>query len=193
MGLVVDYGGPMLDKYYCVVTIGDDDPCRRHKIPHLWQLGAKKQYYSVIFSITAVTCNLDCRCVWSTLIKRVGCCWRDLACSLQSTVIAVVVASCNTTSGVIIATTMLSFRDCCSLLQCNVKFGWLLLYRCLLLAIWHKKCSRHRGIAIQHEKHARRCRFLRSTICISRWLVLTSLQYHMQIVAITPLWYNNMT
>ncbi len=28
-------------------------------IPHLWQFGAKKQYYSVIFSITAVTCNLD--------------------------------------------------------------------------------------------------------------------------------------
>ena len=47
-----------LDKYYCAVTIGDDDPCRRHKIPHLWQLGAKKQYYSVIFSITAVPCNL---------------------------------------------------------------------------------------------------------------------------------------
>ncbi len=35
MGLVVVYGGPMLDKYYCVVTIGDDDLCRRHKIPHL--------------------------------------------------------------------------------------------------------------------------------------------------------------
>ncbi len=61
MGLVVVYGGPTLDKYYCVVTrIGDDDPCRRHKIPHLWWLGAKKQYYSVVFNITAVTCNLAC-------------------------------------------------------------------------------------------------------------------------------------
>jgi hypothetical protein len=35
MGLVVVYGGPTLDKYFCVVTIGDDDPCRRYKIPHL--------------------------------------------------------------------------------------------------------------------------------------------------------------
>ncbi len=35
MGLVVVHGGPTLDKYYYVVTIGDDDPCRRHKIPHL--------------------------------------------------------------------------------------------------------------------------------------------------------------
>ncbi len=35
MGLVAVYGGPTLDKYYCVVTIGDDDPCRRHEIPHL--------------------------------------------------------------------------------------------------------------------------------------------------------------
>jgi hypothetical protein len=43
------------------VTISDDDPCRRHKIPHLWWLGAKKQYYSVILSITAVTCNLGPR------------------------------------------------------------------------------------------------------------------------------------
>ncbi len=62
MGLVAVYGGPTLDKYYCVVTIGDDDPCRQHKIPHLRQLDAKKQYYSVIFSIsiTAVTCNLAC-------------------------------------------------------------------------------------------------------------------------------------
>ncbi len=52
MGLVVVYWGPTLDKYYCVVTIGDNDPCCRHKIPHLWWLGAKKtvllyyiQYY----------------------------------------------------------------------------------------------------------------------------------------------------
>ncbi len=29
------YVFPTLDKYYCVVTIGDDDLCRRHKIPHL--------------------------------------------------------------------------------------------------------------------------------------------------------------
>ncbi len=58
MGLVVVYGGPTLDKYYCVVTIGDNDLCRWHIIPHFRQLGAKKQYYSVIFSITAVTCNL---------------------------------------------------------------------------------------------------------------------------------------
>jgi hypothetical protein len=29
------YGGPTLDKYCCVVTIGDDDPCCQHKIPHL--------------------------------------------------------------------------------------------------------------------------------------------------------------
>ncbi len=35
MGLVVVCGGPTLDKYYCVVTIGDDNPCHRHKIPHL--------------------------------------------------------------------------------------------------------------------------------------------------------------
>jgi hypothetical protein len=35
MGLVVVYGGPTLEKKYCVVTISDDDPCRRHKIPHL--------------------------------------------------------------------------------------------------------------------------------------------------------------
>ncbi len=59
MGLVLVYWGPTLDKYYCVVTIGDDDLCRRHKIPHWWRLGANKQYYSVIFSITAVMCNLD--------------------------------------------------------------------------------------------------------------------------------------
>ncbi len=26
---------PTLDKYYCVVTIGDNDPFSRHKIPHL--------------------------------------------------------------------------------------------------------------------------------------------------------------
>ena len=58
MGLVAVYGGPTLDKYYCVVTIGEDDLCRWHKIPHLWRLGTKKQYYSVIFSITAVMCNL---------------------------------------------------------------------------------------------------------------------------------------
>ncbi len=35
MGLVVVYGGPTLEKQYCVVTISDNDPCRRHKIPHL--------------------------------------------------------------------------------------------------------------------------------------------------------------
>jgi hypothetical protein len=35
MGLVVVYEGPMLEKYYCVVMISDDDPCRWHKIPHL--------------------------------------------------------------------------------------------------------------------------------------------------------------
>jgi hypothetical protein len=29
------YVVPTLDKYYCVVTIGDDDPCHRHKISHL--------------------------------------------------------------------------------------------------------------------------------------------------------------
>jgi hypothetical protein len=29
------YVVPKFDKYYCVVTIGDDDPCRQHKIPHL--------------------------------------------------------------------------------------------------------------------------------------------------------------
>jgi hypothetical protein len=29
------YVVPMLEKYYCVVTIGDDDSCRRHKTPHL--------------------------------------------------------------------------------------------------------------------------------------------------------------
>ncbi len=29
------YVVPTLDKYYCVVTIGDNDPCRRHKFPHL--------------------------------------------------------------------------------------------------------------------------------------------------------------
>jgi hypothetical protein len=26
---------PTLDKYYCVVMIGDNDPCCQHKIPHL--------------------------------------------------------------------------------------------------------------------------------------------------------------
>jgi hypothetical protein len=35
MGLVAFYGGPTLDKYYCVVTIGDDDPCHQHEIPYL--------------------------------------------------------------------------------------------------------------------------------------------------------------
>jgi hypothetical protein len=55
-GLV--YVVPTLDKYYCVVTIGDNDPCHRHEIPHLSRLGGQKQYYSVIFSINAVTCNL---------------------------------------------------------------------------------------------------------------------------------------
>ncbi len=35
MGLAAVNRGPTLDKYYCVVTIGDDDPCRRHEIPHL--------------------------------------------------------------------------------------------------------------------------------------------------------------
>ncbi len=35
MGLVAVYGGPTLEKYYCVVRINDDDPCRWHKIPHL--------------------------------------------------------------------------------------------------------------------------------------------------------------
>ena len=35
MGLIVVYGGPTLDKYYGVVTIGDNDPCRRHKNPSL--------------------------------------------------------------------------------------------------------------------------------------------------------------
>ena len=49
---------PTLDKYYCEVTIGDNNLCCRQKIPHLWQLGGRKQDYSVIFSITAVTCNL---------------------------------------------------------------------------------------------------------------------------------------
>ncbi len=35
MGLVGVYGGPMLEKYYCVVMNIDDDPCCLHKIPHL--------------------------------------------------------------------------------------------------------------------------------------------------------------
>jgi hypothetical protein len=29
------YVAPRLNKYYCVVTIRDNDLCRRHKIPHL--------------------------------------------------------------------------------------------------------------------------------------------------------------
>jgi hypothetical protein len=29
------YVVPTLDKYYYVVTIGDNDPCRWHEIPHL--------------------------------------------------------------------------------------------------------------------------------------------------------------
>jgi hypothetical protein len=29
------YVVPTLDKYYCVVMIGDNDLCRRHKTPHL--------------------------------------------------------------------------------------------------------------------------------------------------------------
>ncbi len=29
------YVVPTLDKYHCVVMIGDNDPCRQHKIPHL--------------------------------------------------------------------------------------------------------------------------------------------------------------